>query len=77
MFRLVRIDVRKSEAAARATALAMQTKGFTTTVEQATLAVWNWSPEATEDLGPTAAMAPDVVASDSDNEVWLVTSRSP
>ena len=69
MIKIVRIDVRKSQTEAQMVALAQQTKGFDATVENATLAIWNWSPDA-------GKIEPDVVASDTDSEVWLVISRS-
>ena len=69
MIKIIRIDVRKSQTEAQIVALAQQTKGFDTTVENATLAVWNWSPDAKD-------VEADVVASDTDSEVWLVISRS-
>ena len=69
MIKIVRIDVRKSKTEAQVVALTQQTKGFEATVESTTLAIWNWSPDASN-------VEPDAVASDTDNEVWLVISRS-
>lgn len=66
---IVRIDVRKTEAEARqieATQFGKQQPGLTVSVERAVLAVWNWAPEGS---------VPDVVASDADNEVWIVSTR--
>ena len=56
MIKIVRIDVRKSKTDAQMVALSQQTKGFDATVENATLAIWNWSPDASN-------VEPDAVAS--------------